>query len=146
MINGWSTTAFDPPTTVNKIYRVAATWVKPTSRIEGGTAASFLTIKEDAKQQAKKNNKEKATIQVFHKLVWHLECPREEMGFIYCILKDSPSLCSFLTDIYDDCYQEAVENMRIEYDVSFPDVCPFSKDIDGLLNHKFWQDEKYVSS
>jgi hypothetical protein len=60
MINGWSTTAFDPPTTVNEIYRVAATWVKPTSRIEGGTAASFLTIKEDAKQQAKKNNKEKA--------------------------------------------------------------------------------------
>jgi hypothetical protein len=32
--------------------------------------------------------------------------------------------------------------MRIEYDGSFPDVCPFSKDIDGLLNHKFWQDEK----
>ena len=55
------------------------------------------------------------------------------------ILKDSPSLCSFLTDIYDDCYQEAVENMRIEYDASFPDVCPFSKDIDGLLNHKFWE-------
>jgi len=49
MINGWSTTAFDPPTTVNKIYRVAATWVKPTSRIEGGTAASFVTIEEDAK-------------------------------------------------------------------------------------------------
>ena len=60
------------------------------------------------------------------------------------ILKDSPSLCSFLTDIYDDCYQEAVENMRIEYDANFPDVCPFYKDIDALLNHKFWQDEKYV--
>jgi nitrous oxide reductase len=60
MINGWSTTAFDPPATVNEIYRVAATWVKPTSRIEGGTAASFVTIEEDAKQQAKKNNKEKA--------------------------------------------------------------------------------------
>jgi hypothetical protein len=44
---------------VNEIYRVAATWVKPTSRIEGGTAASFVTIEEDAKQQAK-NNKEKA--------------------------------------------------------------------------------------
>jgi len=56
------------------------------------------------------------------------------------ILKDSPSLCSFLNDIWDDCYQEAVENMRIEYDADFPDVCPFAKDIDGLLNHKFWQD------
>jgi hypothetical protein len=60
MINGLSTTAFDPPTTVNDIYRVAATWVKPTSRIEGGTAVSFVTIEEVAKQQAKKNNKEKA--------------------------------------------------------------------------------------
>ncbi len=59
MINGWSTTAFDPPATVNEIYRVAATWVKPTSRIEGGTAASFVTIEEDAKQQAK-NTKKKA--------------------------------------------------------------------------------------
>ncbi|AVQ74031.1 hypothetical protein B5D77_24515 [Microcystis sp. MC19] len=58
------------------------------------------------------------------------------------ILKDSPSLCSFLTDICDNCYQEVVENMRIEYDANFPDVCPFSKDIDGLLNHKFWEDEK----
>ena len=58
------------------------------------------------------------------------------------ILKDSPSLCSFLTDICNDCYQEALENMRIEYDASFPDVCPFADDIDGLLNHKFWQEEK----
>lgn len=56
------------------------------------------------------------------------------------ILQDSPSLCSFLIDIYVDCYQEAVENMRIEYDAIFPDVCPFSEDIDGLLNHKFWQE------
>ncbi len=29
--------------------------------------------------------------------------------------------------------------MRIEYDASFPDFCPFSKDIDVLLNHKFWE-------
>jgi hypothetical protein len=61
------------------------------------------------------------------------------------ILNDSPSLCSFLTDIYDNCYQEAVENMRIKYDARFPDICPFAKDIDGLLNHKFWQDEKYTN-
>jgi hypothetical protein len=55
------------------------------------------------------------------------------------ILKDSPSLRNFLIDLCDECYQEAVENMRIEYDASFPDVCPFSKDIDVLLNHKFWE-------
>jgi hypothetical protein len=55
------------------------------------------------------------------------------------ILKDSPSLCNFLIDICDECYQEAVENMRIEYDASFPNACPFSKDIDELLNSKFWE-------
>jgi hypothetical protein len=55
------------------------------------------------------------------------------------ILKDSPSLCNFLVDIYDECYQEAVENMQIEYDAIFPDICPFPKDTDSLLNHKFWE-------
>ena len=55
------------------------------------------------------------------------------------VLKDSPSLHNLLIDIYEKCYQEAVENMRIEYDASFPDNCPFSDDIDEVLNHKFWQ-------
>jgi hypothetical protein len=47
---------------VNEIYWVAATWVKPLTRIEGGTAATFVTIEEDAKQKAhqKKTEKEKA--------------------------------------------------------------------------------------
>jgi hypothetical protein len=62
MINSWSTEAFNPPATVNDIYRVAATWVRPTSRIEGGTAASFMTNEDEATQKAhqRKANKEKA--------------------------------------------------------------------------------------
>jgi len=36
MLNGWAAKAFDPPETMNEIYGVAATWVKPTTRIEGG--------------------------------------------------------------------------------------------------------------
>ena len=35
--------------------------------------------------------------------------------------------------------------MRIEYDADFPDVCPFAEDVDSLLKHKFWQDEKYTN-
>ncbi|MDJ0598550.1 MAG: DUF29 domain-containing protein [Crocosphaera sp.] len=54
------------------------------------------------------------------------------------ILQDSPSLQNFLLDIYDECYQEALDNMRIEYDANFPDICPFTNDLDELLNHKFW--------
>jgi hypothetical protein len=62
MLNGWAAKAFDPPKTINDIYQVAATWVKPSTRIERGTAASLITIEEDEKQKAsqKKIEKEKA--------------------------------------------------------------------------------------
>lgn len=55
------------------------------------------------------------------------------------LLKESPSLGNFLIAIYCECYQETVENMRIEYDVIFPDLCPFSDNIDELLNSKLWK-------
>ncbi|GBF81446.1 DUF29 domain-containing protein [Aphanothece sacrum] len=56
------------------------------------------------------------------------------------ILTDSPNLRNYLRDIYHDCYQEALENMRIEYDTLFPNICPFSSELDVLLNDKFWKD------
>ena len=55
------------------------------------------------------------------------------------IIKDSPSLSNHLLEIYDDCYNEALENMRIEYDAKFPDVCPFTKDVEDLLTIKLWE-------
>jgi hypothetical protein len=60
MLNGWATKAFDPPSTVNDIYRIAGAWVKPTSKPDGGTAASYATIEEDAKQKSKQDKKNKA--------------------------------------------------------------------------------------
>lgn len=56
------------------------------------------------------------------------------------ILADSPSLRYLLLEIYRDCYDEALENMRIEYDTNFPDVYPLIDDVDVLLNQKFWED------
>jgi hypothetical protein len=57
--------------------------------------------------------------------------------------KYSPSLKRFMIEILEECYREALEAVKEDYpDSNFPDVCPFYKDIDGLLNHKFWQDEK----
>ena len=56
------------------------------------------------------------------------------------ILRDSPSLKLFLIEVYSDCYQDALVNMRQEYDRDFPDICPFPNDIDELLNSKFWND------
>jgi hypothetical protein len=62
MMNGWTTGAFPPPATVNQIYQVAGNWVKPTSRIEGGTSATYVTIEEHAtlKKQKEKAEKNKA--------------------------------------------------------------------------------------
>jgi hypothetical protein len=60
--------------------------------------------------------------------------------------KYSPSLKRFMIEILEECYREALEAVKEDYPNSdFPDVCPFSKDIDGLLNHRFWEDEKYTS-
>ncbi|MDB9421769.1 DUF29 domain-containing protein [Microcystis aeruginosa CS-563/04] len=61
--------------------------------------------------------------------------------------KYSPSLKRFMIEILEECYREALEAVKEDYpDSNFPDVCPFPDDIDGLLNQKFWQDEKYASS
>jgi hypothetical protein len=57
--------------------------------------------------------------------------------------KYSPSLQRFMIEILEECYREALEAVKEDYpDSNFPDVCPFAEDIDGLLNHKFWEDEK----
>ncbi len=37
-----------PPTTVNEFYKLTGNWVKPSSKEEGGTASSYVTIEEDA--------------------------------------------------------------------------------------------------
>lgn len=39
--------------------------------------------------------------------------------------------------IYHNCYDEAVENMQIEYDVDFPKIYPLTQDIEELLNTLF---------
>ncbi len=55
------------------------------------------------------------------------------------ILKDSPSLKSFFNDVYGNCYQDALVNVRQEYDHKFPDISPFPHNVDELLNSKFWK-------
>ncbi len=60
MLNGWATNAFNPPETVNDIYCIAGNWVKPSSRLDGGTAASYVKIEEDTKLKQKQEKKMKA--------------------------------------------------------------------------------------
>jgi hypothetical protein len=55
------------------------------------------------------------------------------------ILRDSPSLKNYFQQILIDCYRDSIDNIIDEYDVSFPEFCPFPNDVDELLNHKFWE-------
>jgi hypothetical protein len=54
MMNGWATTAVKAPKTPNEMYRLAGSWIKQPTRTESGYAATFVTIKEDAKRTSKK--------------------------------------------------------------------------------------------
>lgn len=55
------------------------------------------------------------------------------------ILRDSPSLQNHLQAIFIDCYQEALENMQLEYDASFPINYPFPTEWDQLLTRSLIQ-------
>jgi hypothetical protein len=54
MLNGWSAKAMEPPHSVNTIYRLAGSWVKPSTRVEGGMVATYVTLEEKNKRKGKK--------------------------------------------------------------------------------------------
>jgi hypothetical protein len=56
------------------------------------------------------------------------------------ILDDSPSLQNFFQEIYLNCYQEALENMQLEYDADFPDLYSFPDEMNQLLDSKLGQE------
>jgi len=68
---------------------------------------------------------------------WELTLKRTQSK-LQDILDDSPSLRSYLIEIIPLCYQEALENVRIEYDVVFPDKSIFPEQTQLLLTEKFW--------
>jgi hypothetical protein len=69
---------------------------------------------------------------------WELTIKRTQSK-LQDILEDSPSLRSYLLEIMPNCYQEALENVRIEYDFLFPDEYVFSEKINLLLTQKVWE-------
>jgi hypothetical protein len=69
---------------------------------------------------------------------WELTIKRTQSK-LQDILDDSPSLHSYLLEIIPNCYQEALENVRIEYNSLFPDEYVFSAKINLLLTQKIWE-------
>ncbi len=55
------------------------------------------------------------------------------------LLRQSPSLKRHFLRTFDDSFDTALEMTKIEYDqTTFPDTWQFSRDIDMVLNVKFW--------
>ncbi len=53
----------------------------------GWAFRDFEMMQDFVKNTPWRSREEKTTIQAFHKLVWHPECPRNKVPFIYRILK-----------------------------------------------------------
>jgi Domain of unknown function DUF29 len=68
---------------------------------------------------------------------WELTISRTQQK-LNRILRDSPSLRNYLLQAIDECYQNALKNIRKEYDTEFPDNYLFTRDVDTLLTEEFW--------
>lgn len=55
------------------------------------------------------------------------------------LLRQSPSLKSHFLRSFDESFDTALEIVRTEYETNFPDTWQFSRDIDAMLNVKFWE-------
>lgn len=57
------------------------------------------------------------------------------------LLRQSPSLKSHFLKMFDDSFDTALELVKTEYaDPDFPNTWQFSRDIDTMLNAKFWDE------
>jgi len=56
------------------------------------------------------------------------------------LLKQSPSLKRHFSEEFDESFDNALEIVRIEYsETIFPNTWQFNRDIDSILNIKFWE-------
>ena len=56
------------------------------------------------------------------------------------LLKNSPSLKPYFSQVFDEAYADALKIVRNGYPhVVFPDMWPFSCDIEAMLNVDFWE-------
>jgi hypothetical protein len=64
---------------------------------------------------------------------------REQRKQIRRRLEKSPSLKNYLSEIFDNIWEDALKEVREDYpQYDFPDVWQFNRDIDTLLNDNFW--------
>jgi hypothetical protein len=70
---------------------------------------------------------------------WELTI-REQRRQLQLLLKQSPSLQNYLTEVFSEVWQTAIADLREDYSsIPFPDEWEFSTDVDLLLSKKFWE-------
>jgi hypothetical protein len=63
------------------------------------------------------------------------------LNFSFKLLKNSPSLKPYFSQVFDEAYADALKIVRNGYPQSeFPDTWPFSCDIEAMLNVDFWEE------
>jgi hypothetical protein len=72
---------------------------------------------------------------------WELTI-REQRRQIQDLLQDSPSLKSYLAEVFNTAYQNALDDVRFEYkQTDFPDSWRFELKPNSLLSEKYWEME-----
>ncbi|NJO42141.1 MAG: DUF29 domain-containing protein [Cyanobacteria bacterium CRU_2_1] len=70
---------------------------------------------------------------------WELTL-KEQRRQLQIQLKQSPSLKLYFSEIFDDCWQYALSQIRQEYaKVHFPNQWEFSQESEAILSEEFWQ-------
>lgn len=64
---------------------------------------------------------------------------REQRRQLQILLKHSPSLRNYFSQIFDDVWEYASKDVKANYpETQFPDEWQFSRDLDALLSEEFW--------
>lgn len=70
---------------------------------------------------------------------WELTI-KEQRKQIKRLVKASPSLNNYCTEIFSETWEDALSDVKDIYpSIAFPESCPFSEDIDCLLTDSFWE-------
>jgi hypothetical protein len=63
----------------------------------------------------------------------------EQRDELKMLLRQSPSLKRHFLKMFDDCFENSLKRLKIEYpEYQFPDIWQFGRDIDTMLNADFW--------
>ncbi|AFZ58842.1 DUF29 domain-containing protein [Anabaena cylindrica FACHB-243] len=69
---------------------------------------------------------------------WVESIDKQRIG-IRKLLKDSLSLKPYFSQVFDEAYEDTLKIVRRGYpQCKFPDIWPFSRDLEAMLNVDFW--------